>query len=199
MSITMNAVILVATLKKEGLSNTFTLAEFLAEKMRAVKIEVDIIRLAELDIQPGTYSEMGYDDEWPDVLKQIRAADIVVFATPIWWNNLSSLMQRVVERLDELHDQVMKGQPSGLEKKAAGIVITGDSDGAQSVIAGLANFFNAVGLPLPPRSTLSVLWDRQAKDKKPTRKELMEKYEKDYSKTADTMIKQLVAAVDGQI
>jgi multimeric flavodoxin WrbA len=193
----MKALILVATLKKEGLSNTLTLAEFLAETMRSSGIEVNIVRLAELNIPPGTYSDMGEGDEWPDVLTQILAADVLVFATPIWWNNLSSLMQRVVERLDELHDQVMKGKPSGLEKKAAGIVITGDSDGAQSVIATLANFFNAVGLPLPPQATLSVLWDAQAKGKTPTREELVEKYEKDYAKTADTMIKQIVVAVDG--
>ena len=190
----MKALILLATLKKDGLSNTLTLSEFLAEKLIKAKVDVDIVRLAELNIPPGTYSDMGDGDEWPGVLKQILAADIIIFATPIWWNNLSSLMQRVIERLDELQDHVMEGKPSGLEGKAAGIVVTGDSDGAQSLIGGIANFYNAVGLILPPYSTLTVLWPGQAKGKTPTRKELMAKYEKDYGDTADKMVKQLIAA-----
>ena len=188
----MKALILVATLKKEGLSNTQTLSEFLATKMRAEKVDVEMVRLAERRIVPGTYSNMGEGDQWPQILESVLAADIVIFATPIWWNNMSSLMQRVVERLDELHDRVMNGDPSGLEGKAAGIVITGDSDGAQSVIASLANFFNAIGLNLPPFATLSVLWSGQAKGKNTTRDELLAKYENEYAKTADKMFKQLV-------
>ena len=188
----MKALILVATLKKEGLSNTQTLSEFLATKMRAEKVDVEMVRLAERSIPPGTYSNMDDGDQWPQILESVLAADIVIFATPIWWNNMSSLMQRVVERLDELHDRVMNGDPSGLEGKAAGIVITGDSDGAQSVIASLANFFNAIGLNLPPFATLSVLWSGQAKGKNTTRDELLAKYDNEYAKTADKMIKQLV-------
>jgi len=191
----MNAVILLATLKATGLSNTETLSEFLQDKMKAEQIDVEIIKLVDHNIPPGTYSNMGAGDDWPGILKKIMAADIVIFATPIWWNNMSSLMQRVVERLDELHDYLMQGKPSGLEGKAAGIVITGDSDGAQSIIASLANFFNAIGLELPPYSTLSVLWDGHAKGKDTPREKLIEKYEKDYAKTAEKMIGQLKAAV----
>jgi multimeric flavodoxin WrbA len=195
----MKALVLLATLKKEGLSNTQTLSEFLADKMRAKGIDVDIVRLATLDVPPGTYSNMGDGDEWPSVLESILAAQIVIFATPIWWNNMSSLMQRVVERLDELHDHVMTGEPSGLEGKAAGIVISGDSDGAQSVIASLANFFNALGLDLPAFATLSVLWEGQAKGKDTPREELIAKYEKEYAKTADKMIDRLKAAVGSPV
>jgi multimeric flavodoxin WrbA len=191
----MNAVILLATLKATGLSNTETLSEFLQDKMKAEQIDVEIIKLVDHNIPPGTYSNMGAGDDWPGILKKIMAADIVIFATPIWWNNMSSLMQRVVERLDELHDYLMQGKPSGLEGKAAGIVITGDSDGAQSIIASLANFLNAIGLELPPYSTLSVLWDGHAKGKDTPREKLIEKYEKDYAKTAEKMIGQLKAAV----
>jgi multimeric flavodoxin WrbA len=188
----MKAIILLATLKKEGLSNTETLSEFLAEKMRAEGIDVETVKLVDHNIPPGTYSDMGGGDEWPAILKKIMAADIVIFATPIWWNNMSSLMQRVVERLDELHDHLMAGKPSGLEHKKGGIVITGDSDGAQSVIASIANFFNAIGLDLPPFATLSVLWEGQAKGKVATREELIAKYEKDHSTAAEKMVKQLV-------
>lgn len=189
----MHAVVLLGTLKRSGLSNTETLCDFLAGRMERAGIASETIRLANHEIPPGTMSDMGHGDEWPSILEKILAADIVIFATPIWWSQQSSLIQRAIERLDELHDKVMEGKPSGLEGKAGGIVITGDSDGAQQIIGNICNFFNAVGLVVPPYATLSVLWDRQAKGKRPTRDELLQKYEKDYASTADRMIAQLTA------
>ncbi|HEY0431816.1 MAG TPA: NAD(P)H-dependent oxidoreductase, partial [Pyrinomonadaceae bacterium] len=154
-------------------------------------IRCEIVKLVDYEILPGTYSDMGEGDEWPEVLEKILAPEIVILATPVWWGNQSSEIQRVIERLDELHDKVMAGEPSPLEGKVGGIVITGDSDGAQHIIGNICNFFNAVGLLIPPYATLSVLWKRQAKDKKPTKKELLSKYESDYADAADKMIRQL--------
>jgi multimeric flavodoxin WrbA len=191
----MKATILLGTLKKSGLSNTQTLCEFLAERMARSGIEAEIVRLVDHVIPPGTYSNMGDGDDWPQILEKLLASDIIVFATPVWWSNQSSLIQRAIERLDELHDRLMAGEPSGLEGKAGGVVVTGDSDGAQQIIGHLMNFFNAIGLDVPAYATLTVLWDRQAKKETPSRAELMRKYEKDYGKTADRMIAQLVGAV----
>jgi multimeric flavodoxin WrbA len=151
-------------------------------------IACDTVKLAEAAIPPGTMSDMGEGDGWPAILSRVLAADAVILATPIWWDSHSSLMQRVIERLDELHDQILAGQPSPLDGKVGGIVITGDSDGAQHIIGTLANFLNAVGVVLPPYGTLSVLWERQAKSATPTRDELMQKYESDYAAVADRMI-----------
>lgn len=187
----MKATILLGTLKKSGLSNTETLCEFLVERMKRQGVDAEIVRLVDQQILPGTSSDMGEGDEWPAILRKVLASDAVVFATPIWWDNHSSLIQRVIERLDELHDEILQGKPPKLEAKAAAIVITGDSDGAQHIIGNLSNFFNAIGLLLPPFATLSVLWDRQAKDKKPTRDELMKKYGDEYAKTADKLVRQL--------
>jgi hypothetical protein len=89
----------------------------------------------------------------------------------------------------------MAGKPSGLEGKVGGVVITGDSDGAQNIIGQICNFFNAIGLLIPPFATLSVLWDGHAKSETPTRDKLMKKYEKDDAKTAEKMIQQMVAYV----
>lgn len=193
----MKAVILLGTLKRSGLSNTETLCEFLAERMERRGVRCEIVKLAEHEIPPGTYSDMGAGDAWPGILAKVLAAEILVLATPIWWGIQSSLTQRVVERLDELHDRVLAGEPSPLEGKVGGIVLTGDSDGAQHVIGNLCNFFNAVGLLVPPYATLSVLWERQAKGEHPSREELLEKYESDYAGTADRMIRQLLAFAPG--
>jgi len=188
----MKAIILLGTLKKEGLSNTQVLSEFLAEIFREKNVECSILKLVEYNILPGTYSNMGPEDDWPGLLQELLLADIIIFATPIWWNNQSSEIQKVIERLDELHDEVLAGKPSRLDGKVGGIVITGDSDGAQHIIANLSNFFNAVGLALPPYTTLSVLWEKQAKGIKTTPEELLKKYEDEYRSTAEKMVAQIL-------
>lgn len=186
----MNATILLATLKETGLSNTETLCEFLVGRMERRDIRGEIVKLVDHAIPPGTYSDMGEGDDWPGILDRILRSEILVLATPVWWSNQSSLMQRVIERLDELHDMVLAGEGSPLDGKVGGIVITGDSDGAQQIIGNLCNFFNGIGLLVPPYATLSVLWERQAKGADPTKEELLEKYESDYAETADRMIEQ---------
>lgn len=188
----MRATILLGTLKRSGLSNTATLCEFLASRMESRGVECETVKLADHDIPPGTYSEMGPGDAWPGILERMLRSQIVLLATPIWWGNQSSLIQRVVERLDELHDELLEGKPSRLDSKVGGIVITGDSDGAQHVIGNLCNFLNGLGVLVPPYGTLSVLWDRQAKGKDPTREELLRKYEADYAGAADKMIDQML-------
>lgn len=189
----MKATILLGTLKKTGLSNTETLCDFLAARLERREVDCEQVKLVDRQILPGTHSDMGDGDEWPSILQKLRDSQIIICATPIWWGNYSSLTQRVIERLDALHDEVLAGNPSPLEGKVGGIVITGDSDGAQHLIGNLCNFFNAVGLLIPPYATLSVLWDRQAKGAQPTRDELLQKYEADYAQTADKMIGQLLA------
>lgn len=186
----MKATILLGTLKKEGLSNTETLCEFLAGRMTEAGIENETIKLVDRKILPGTYSDMGDGDEWPSVLEKIDESQVVIFATPVWWGGHSSEIQRVIERLDEIHDDILAGKKSRLEGKVGGIVVTGDSDGAQHIIGNVANFFNAIGLLLPPFCSLTVLWEGQAKGKKTPKEELLDKYKKEYAKTADKMIEQ---------
>jgi hypothetical protein len=54
-------------------------------------------------------------------------------------------IQRVIERLDEIHDEIMKRGKSKMINKVAGIIVTGDSDGAEHIIDNLTNFFIALG------------------------------------------------------
>jgi multimeric flavodoxin WrbA len=189
----MKATILLGTLKRSGLSNTQTLCDFLAERMEARGIACEVIRLVDHRILPGTHSDMGAGDEWPQILERLFASDMVLMATPIWWDNHSSLIQRAIERLDEMHDRVMEGEPSPLDGKVGGVVITGDSDGAQHIIGMICNFFNAIGIMVPPYCSLSVLWEGMAKGADTTREEILEKLEEDYAQTADTMIERLLA------
>lgn len=190
----MKCTILLGTLKASGLSNTQVLCEFFAGKLKEQRVDVQTIKLVDHTIPPGTYSNMGAGDEWPAILDAVLQSELLVFATPVWWGGHSSLIQRVIERLDELHDQLMATGTSRLEGKVGGVLITGDSDGAQHIIGNVCNFFNALGVLVPPYATLSVLWDGQAKGKTPTRQELLAKYAGEYAKPADRMIQQMLAA-----
>jgi multimeric flavodoxin WrbA len=189
----MKAVNLLGTLKKEEQSNTEALSEFLGEHFKKRGIEYEIIKLVDYNILPGTYNDMGEGDEWLKIFDKILNAEIIIFSTPIWWNNQSSEIQRVIERLDEIHDEIMEGKKSRLEGKAGGIVITGDSDGAQNIISNISNFYNAIGIVLPPFATLSVLWEGHKKGTIKPYDELMKKYKQDYDKTAAKMVEQLIS------
>jgi multimeric flavodoxin WrbA len=113
------------------------------------------------------------------------AADTIIFATPVWWGGIqSSLIQRVIERLDEIHDETMEIGKSKLTNKVAGIIVTGDSDGTEHIIGNLANFFSVLGLTLPPFGTLTVLWSGLAKKSNKSKEEIQKYFEDNYTATA---------------
>ncbi len=190
----MKALILLATSKKDGQSNTQLLSEFFSGFMEEQNTETEIIKLVDYNILPGTYSNMGEGDQWPEILEKILDADILIFATPVWWGGHSSQMQMVIERLDELHDEILQGKESRLMGKTGGIIVTGDSDGAQHIIANIANFYNALGINLPAFASLTVLWEGLAKSESRSCEEIMNKFKKDYTSTAQKMAKQLAGS-----
>ena len=97
----------------------------------------------------------------------------------------SSLMQRLIERQDEIHDQIMESGKSRLTNKVAGIVVTGDSDGAEHIIGNLANFLISIGLVIPPFSTLTVLWPGLRKKSDKSKEEILKYFEDTYASKAN--------------
>lgn len=183
----MKALILLATLKDTGISNTEVLSEFLAGYMENEAIATETVRLAQHQISRGTAIEVSPPDDFPSIYQKILESDIIVFATPIWWNSHSSELQRVIERLDEVFDIINEGKPSPLDGKLGGIVVTGDSDGVESVTGNIANFFCSLGVTVPAYCSVGVLWEGHAKGKKQTRERLLQYYEKEYSQDAASM------------
>ena len=175
MSDRLRAVFLLGTLKKKQvLSNTQALCEAVADvfaKQEGVRSE--IVRLRDYDIQPGTKTEID-DDDWPMIVKKMIKADIVIFATPIWWGIQSSLIQRAIERLDELNDELLETGKSEFANKVGGIVITGAEDGAEHIIGNILNFMTWNGFAIPPASSVSWLGDASGH----TKEELKKKFSK---------------------
>lgn len=185
------ALFLLATLKhKRGggeFSHTEVLSELVMECLRAKDINCEIVRLSDLNLPAGNYSNMGKGDDFPAVLQKILAAQIIVFATPIWWGVHSSLMQRVIERLDEVHNELLETGQSRLNNKVGGILITGEEDGEQHITGNIANFFINIGLTLPPHCSLAYQGDYG----RATKKSLARRFREELGEDAEKMAKNL--------
>ena len=141
-----------ASLKHEPtLSNTGELASLVLDEIRALApVTVDQVRLSDRTLPVGLGFREAPDDDWPDLVVKIKAADIVLFCTPIWWGGRSSLMQRVIERLDSLDEEYIASGRSALYNKVAGVVITGSEDGALSTLGSIMMVLTFMGFTLPP-------------------------------------------------
>ena len=156
----LKAVMIVATLKKSPeTSNTVILCQFLADNLKPHNVASEIIRMVDYEIFPGLKRNMGKGDEWPKIIPKLLKADIIIFATPIWWGIASSMMQRAIERLDTENDTLLETGVSPFANKVGGIVVTGAEDGAQHSIGNLLNFMVWNGLTMTPACSLSRLGD----------------------------------------
>lgn len=107
------------------------------------------MRLVDHDIRPGVQSDMGGGDEWPRIRERLLDADILVVTTPTWVGHLSSVAQRVLERLDaELSNTDAAGRPI-LYDKVALVGVVGNEDGAHQITAALYQGLGDLGYTIP--------------------------------------------------
>jgi multimeric flavodoxin WrbA len=148
----LNVLALNASLKHEpDVSNTGELASLVLDEIRALaQISGEVVRLSDAVLPVGLGFREADKDDWPALVTKIKAADIVLFCTPIWWGGRSSLMQRIIERLDALDEEYSASGRSAIKGKVAGIVITGSEDGALSVMGSIMMVLSWMGFTLPP-------------------------------------------------
>ena len=131
-------------------SSTDAMIALLAKEFRGCDVEVaDTIRIAALNIAPGVSSDEGDGDEWPGVRTKILAADILIFGTPIWMGQPSSVAKRVLERMDAFFDETDKQGRMPSYSKVAVVAIVGNEDGAHHSFAEIAQSLNDTGWTLP--------------------------------------------------
>jgi multimeric flavodoxin WrbA len=100
---TLTAIALNCTLKRSGggSSSTDKMIGLLVSELKKRAVEFrGTIRIADHEVKPGVSSDEGEGDEWPELRRRILEADILIFGTPIWMGQMSSLAKRVVERMD---------------------------------------------------------------------------------------------------
>ena len=149
----MKALVLNCTLKPSPqTSSTEALARVLMQELAKGGAETDLVRLVDLNIKPGVTGDEGEDDDWPSVDEKLKAADIVVFATPTWLGQMSSVCQRALERMDAWFGETDdSGRPVAFGK-VAGVVITGNEDGAHHIVATVCQGLIDMGFTIPAQS-----------------------------------------------
>jgi multimeric flavodoxin WrbA len=146
----MRAVILNCTLKPAPQeSNTAALAEVVAEALEARGVEVERHRVLDYEVRPGVASDEGEGDEWPRLRERILAAEILVIASPTWLGRPSSVAQRVLERMDAMIAETDDAGRPVAYGRVAGVVVTGNEDGAHHVISEIAGALVDIGYTIP--------------------------------------------------
>ena len=144
----LSAIAINCTLKRSGgePSSTDKMIGIIAGELAKHDVTLsETIRIADHDIKPGVTSDEGPGDAWPDIRKRILAADILIFGTPIWLGQPSSLAKRVVERMDAFFSETDDNGRMPSFGKVAVIGIVGNEDGAHHVTAELLQALNDTG------------------------------------------------------
>ena len=147
---TLTALALNCTLKPAPAASSGDLmARQYLDALREHGVEGSTVRLVDHRVMPGVESDMGEGDAWPEIREQVLAADILVVVSPTWMGHMSSVAQKVLERLDaELSETDDAGRPI-LSGKVAVTGIVGNEDGAHKATADLYQGLSDVGFTLP--------------------------------------------------
>jgi multimeric flavodoxin WrbA len=109
----------------------------------------ETIRIAEHNVMPGVTSDEGAGDAWPDIRRRILEHDILIFGTPIWLGQMSSVAKRVLERMDAfLGETDEQGRMPSFGKLAVAAIV-GNEDGGHNVTADLFQALNDEGWTIP--------------------------------------------------
>jgi multimeric flavodoxin WrbA len=124
-------------------SGTRRLTSFVLEGAAEAGAETEMIDLADLRITPCTACEgcmltgtCVYDDDVPALVTRMKEADGIVFASPVYIDNVTGQMKLFFDRLaDAIHYQMLTG------KYGCAVVTTYDSGGTE-VVAYLEHVLN---------------------------------------------------------
>lgn len=146
----MKALILNCTLKPSPeSSNTAQLAGVLAGWLGENDVEVVETRLVDHAIPPGVETRMGEGDEWPAIHDQVLDSAILIIATPTWIGRPSSIAQRALERMDAMISETDDEERPVAYNRVAGVVVTGNEDGAHHVISEVSGALADIGFTIP--------------------------------------------------
>lgn len=155
----MQAFILNCTLKPgPERSNTEALAQEIVDGFAKHGVSADLIRVVDYNVKPGVRSDEGDGDDWPAIRQRILDAEILVIASPTWLGQPSSVAKRVLERMDAMLSETDdQGRPVAYGR-VAGVVVTGNEDGAHHVISEISGALVDIGYTIPGQSW--TYWNR---------------------------------------
>jgi len=161
----LHALALNCTLKPSpDQSSTDVITDQLLTELASHGVTGETIRVVDYDVKPGVKADMGGGDQWPQILERINAADVLIFGTPTWVGHMSSVAQRVLERLDAALSQIDdQGRPV-MFGKVAMVAVVGNEDGAHKIIADAFQGLNDIGFSIPAQG--GTYWNHEAMNPK---------------------------------
>ncbi len=163
----LTAIALNATLKRSGgePSSTDRMIGLIGDALKKAGVELtETIRLADHDIKSGVSSDEGEGDAWPAIRAKILAVNVLIFGTPIWMGQPSSIAKRVCERMDAFLSETDDQGRTPAYGKVVLVGIVGNEDGAHHTSAELFQALNDVGWTIP--AAAACYWVGEAMNKK---------------------------------
>lgn len=90
--------------------------------------EAHILELLQFNISPYKYDETNRDDDFMQVVSKMLEADLIVFATPVYWYSMSWVMKVFFDRLTDLLSGDRKVLGRRLKGKKTFLLAQGASD-----------------------------------------------------------------------
>jgi multimeric flavodoxin WrbA len=144
------AVVLNCSLKSGNTtSNTQLLTDSVIDALAGHEVTTQVFRLADLQIPPGVETDLGDGDQWPRIHQVLVEAEILIVATPTWVGRPSSIAQRALERMDAMISETDEAGRPVAYNKVAGVVVTGNEDGAHHVISEVTGGLGDIGYTIP--------------------------------------------------
>ena len=141
-------------------SSTQKLLDQILHALAGYGVETSSERIADYNVKPGVKADEGDGDEWPPIRQKILDANILVFTTPIWMGQSSSMAQRVLERMDAFLDEIDDDGRYPTFGRVAIVGIVGNEDGAHHITAELYQGLADLGFTIPGGS--SAYWVGEA-------------------------------------
>ena len=138
-------------------SHTLCLINRAAGIMREQGVDVEILHALDHTIAFGMETDLSSDpkqhgDDWPKIQEKIMAADILVLGSPIWLGVKASVATLVIERMyAHSGERNEKGQYL-YYGKTAGVLVTGNEDGAKAVAMDVLYAMSHIGYTVPPQA-----------------------------------------------
>ncbi|WP_457755607.1 flavodoxin family protein [Thermodesulfatator indicus] len=93
-----------------------------------------------------------FEDFGKEVLLEINQAEVIIFATPVYWYAPSGVMKNLIDRITCLENMVAYGEPSYMEGKVVGAITVGADAGLTMAGGYLLTVLNAMGAIIAPWS-----------------------------------------------
>jgi multimeric flavodoxin WrbA len=154
----LKAIIFNGTLSKSPEpSHTERLIKISQGIMEKHGVQTELIRTIDHSyIATGTWPDMrehGWEkDEWPELFKQVMAADILILAGPIWLGDNSSMTKKVIERLYACSSILNEQGQYAFYGKVGGCLITGNEDGIKHCAMNVLYSLQHLGYTIPPQA-----------------------------------------------